>query len=95
MAAKLVGSITAISESGDLISDISHDQLAAAPRNEKTTITCDEHRTLGIYPADHQQPEMTYVAVLGESGFLELCIVGESAAMFLGIRPGAKVDISW
>ncbi|MFI4875567.1 MAG: SAM hydroxide adenosyltransferase [Blastopirellula sp. JB062] len=95
MAAKLIGSITAISESGDLISDISHDQLAAAPTDERTTVTCDEHRTLGVYPAEHQQPEMTYVAVLGKSGFLELCIVGESAAAFLGIRPGAKVEISW
>ena len=40
-------------------------------------MTCDEHQTIGIYPADHKEEPFTLMAILGPSGFLELTIVGE------------------
>ena len=58
-------------------------------------VSCDEHETTGIFGLDHGQPEMTLLAVIGESGNLELAIVGESARIMLGIDVGEKVVVSW
>ena len=56
---------------------------------------CDGHVTSRIFPADHQQAEMTFLVVQGESGFLELLLVGDSASAFLGFKPGSVVALKW
>jgi hypothetical protein len=84
-----------VTEAGDLVTDITLDALSAAPRDERTSIRCEGHVTSGIFPADHDQPEMTFIAVQGSSGFLELCLVGDNASRFLGIRPGSVVTLDW
>jgi len=58
-------------------------------------IVCDEHETVGIYTADHQEEPSTLMAVLGESGFLELTIVGDSAKMMLGVGLKEKITVKW
>jgi S-adenosylmethionine hydrolase len=78
-----------------LITDISVSLLADAPRDERTTVSCDEHQTVGLFGVDHSEPPMTLIALLGASGFLELVIVEESARMMLGIRPGEAVRVEW
>jgi hypothetical protein len=91
---QIEGKIVAYGESGNLVSDIAHDRLAAAPR-DAATITCDEHETIGIFPADHPEEPCTLMAILGPSGCLELTIVGESAKAMLGVRIGEKVVVKW
>ena len=95
MAGKIEGAVVAISEAGNLVTDISADQLADVPRNESVTVSCDEHETIGIFAADHQEPPMTLLAVVGASGQLELEIVGDSAQLMLGVRVGEKVVVKW
>ena len=56
---------------------------------------CDEHETHGIFAADHSQPEFTLLAMIGDSGCLELCIVGDSAKIMLGVAVGEKVTVKW
>lgn len=92
---RIEGKVTSVSPSGDLVTDISVDRLGDAPRDERLTVTCDEHATMGLYAPDHQEPPMTFLALLGASGFLELVIVGDSAKIMLGIRPGQPVIVEW
>jgi hypothetical protein len=78
-----------------LVTDISLDQLQGVPRDEQVIVRCDDHETNGIFTQDHDQPESTLIAVLGESGCLELEIVGDSAQLMLGVRVGEKVEVCW
>ena len=93
--AKLTGQINSVSESGNLVSDIQVGDLNAVPRDESVSIRCGGHTTVGIYPADHDQPEMTFVAIEGASGFVELSLVGDDASRFLGIKSGDEITIKW
>lgn len=94
-ANKIEGSIESIDSFGNLITDISADALAGAPRGEEVAILCDDHETRGIFNAYADQPEMTLIALVGSSGKLELAIVGDSAAVMLGIPIGTPVTITW
>ncbi len=95
MAGKLQGEVVSVRESGDIVSSITREQLSNAPTDESVTIKCDGHKTVGIFPADHNEPEMTFLAILGSDGHLELVLVGDSAYKFLGIREGAAVTVKW
>lgn len=92
---KIVGTVVRISDAGNLITDILADSVKHVPRDERTTVVCDEHQTSGLFGSDHKEPPMTLLAMIGDSGALELTIVGDSAQMMLGIRPGEKVVVSW
>jgi S-adenosylmethionine hydrolase len=92
---KIEGSVVAVSEAGNLVTDISADQLASAPRDESVSVRCDDHVTSGIFTSEHSQPEFTLLALIGTSGNLELEIVGDSAAIMLGISVGEKVVLEW
>jgi S-adenosylmethionine hydrolase len=94
VSGQIEGKIVSYSESGNLVSDIAHDRLCDAPRDSATT-SCDEHETIGIFPADHPEEPCTLMAILGPSGCLELTIVGESAKAMLGVRIGEKVVVKW
>ncbi|MEX0819810.1 MAG: SAM hydroxide adenosyltransferase [Pirellulaceae bacterium] len=95
MAGRLEGTVVAISETGNLVTDITADQLADVPRGDQVTVRCDEHETLGIFDAGHKQPPFTLIALLGTSGCLELEIVTDNAKMMLGVAAGEKVELRW
>ncbi len=95
LAGSIKGKVVSITESGDAITDISVDQLDGVPHDDRVSISCDGHVTSRIFPVDHEQPEMTFLAVHGPSGFLELLLVGDSASAFLGIAPGSDVVVKW
>jgi S-adenosylmethionine hydrolase len=95
VAAKVEGKVVAYSDVGNLVSDIPIDRFKELPASNSVTVTCDEHQTIGIYPADHPEEPFTLMAILGQSGFLELTIVGESAKAMLGVQLGEKVVVKW
>ncbi|HTN77982.1 MAG TPA: SAM hydroxide adenosyltransferase [Pirellulaceae bacterium] len=96
MARKIEGTVIAISDSGNLVTSITAAQLIEVPRgSEAVNIICDEHETLGIFDLEHQEPPMTLLALVGNSGNLELEIVGDSAKIMLGVRVGEKVVVKW
>lgn len=95
MPGKIEGAVASISESGNLVTDITAAQLRDVPRNESVSVRCDDHETIGIYALDHKEPPMTLLALVGQSGNLELEIVGDSAKIMLGIRVGEKVVVKW
>ncbi len=92
---KLKGEVVTVTAAGDLVTDISVADLVAVPHDDQVCIRCDGHATSGIFPVDHDQPEMTFIAVEGESGFLELALVGDNASRFLGTKLGASVSLEW
>lgn len=94
-AGKVEGKIVSVTTAGNLITDLTAEQLRAAPRGEQTTIRCDEHETRGLFSPDHQEPAFTFLALLNADGLLELTIVGDSARDMLGIRPGTPVVVAW
>ncbi len=95
MAHQIQGQVSSIDESGRLISDISNEQVANAPRDESLTIKFGDHETVGLFPADHEQPPATMVASFGSSGFVEIEIVGISLSEMLGVKTGESVTIEW
>lgn len=95
LAGKIEGTVVSVSGGGDLVTSITADELRQIPAGAAVTVLCDEHQTAGILAPDHGEPDMTLVAVLSESGLLELRLVGESARDFLGIRPATKVVVKW
>jgi hypothetical protein len=95
LASKIQGKVVSISDRGAAITDISVDRLVGVPRDEQVSIRCEGHITACLFPADHTEPHMTFLAVLGNSGFLELALVGDSVASFLGICPGSVVTVNW
>jgi len=92
---KICGKVTSISESGDAITDLAIGAFDDVPMDDKTSVECGGHTTLGLFPGNHDQPEMTYVAILGNSGFLELSLIGDSAAKFLGLKVNDDVTVKW
>jgi S-adenosylmethionine hydrolase len=92
---KIHGTIVAISEEGNLVTDIAAQRLDGVPRDERVSIHCDGHETNGIFTMDHSEPDATLLAVIGDSGALELCIVGASAKIMLGVDVGQEVVVQW
>lgn len=95
MPGRIEGSVVAITAEGDLVTSISSDQLRGAPRDPSVLISCGDHETVGIFPPDHQEAPMTFLAVLKEGDPLRLVIVGDSAKMMLGITVGEAVTVKW
>ena len=95
MAQHIEGKVVSVDSAGNLITDITAERLEGVPRDESVTVLCDEHRTNGIYVADHGQPDMTFIAVINADNMLELIIVGESAHRMLDIQVGEKVSVEW
>lgn len=92
---KVRGKIVSATEGGNLVTDLTADQLTAAPRSEQTVVRCDEHETRGLFTPDHREPDFTFLALLNAEGQLELTIVGDSARDMLGLRPGMEVVVEW
>ncbi|MEX2169372.1 MAG: SAM-dependent chlorinase/fluorinase [Pirellulales bacterium] len=92
---RITGKVVEIDSFGNLMTDISRDALASVSSGESVRITCDEHQTLGIFRTYADQPEMTFIALIGSSDRLELAIVGENAAAMLGVRVDTPVVVEW
>jgi S-adenosylmethionine hydrolase len=58
-------------------------------------IICHIYETWGIYHTYADQPQGTFVALIGSRGRLELALVGGNAADQLGIKLGAPVIMAW
>ena len=96
MAETIVGKVTEVTPEGDLLTDITSEQIAKAPSDESVRILVDdEHETFGIFSAEHNQPSMTLIAISHPNGPLRLHLVGDSASMMLGVRRGANVQVKW
>jgi S-adenosyl-L-methionine hydrolase (adenosine-forming) len=93
---RIRGQVTAIDSFGNLLTNITREQLAGVPTDDRAGVFCDdEHETRGIFATYADQPPMTLIALVGSHGNLELAIVGDSAALMLGVKAGAPVEVRW
>lgn len=96
MSRRIQGKVVEVSTDGDLITDIAQGAWKDIPRSPETRVLVDEeHETIGLFGSDHQQPAMTLIAIADGQEPLKLHLVEDSAAMMLGVRPGAPVEIRW
>ncbi|MEM6330319.1 MAG: SAM hydroxide adenosyltransferase [Planctomycetota bacterium] len=95
MGQRIEGVVAAVDAAGDLVTDITAQQLAACPRGSGVTVRCDEHETQGLFDAQASHPPMTLVAVIGTDDRLRLAIVDDNAAAMLGVAAGAAVTVTW
>jgi len=95
VANQISGKIVEIDDEGNLVTDITSETLADAPGDDSVTIRCDDHETRSIFPADHDQPPMTLVAILNTDDRLQITIVGDSAKIMLGVAVGTPVEVLW
>ena len=89
------GEVTSCDSAGNLITNVANDSVAGLVGDETVSIKFGDHETFGIFPIDHGEPDATLVASLGESGCLQIEIVGISLSDMLGIKPGIQVAIAW
>lgn len=92
---RIDGQVSSCSASGNLLTNIANDSVAGLVGDENISVKFGPHETLGIFPADHGEPDATLVASLGGNGFVEIEIVGVSLSDMLGIKAGAEVIIAW
>ncbi len=96
MSRRIQGKVVEVTASGDLLTDIGPKVWGEIPRSTETRVLVDEeHETVGIFGSDHQQPAMTLIAIAEGPDPLRLHLVEDSAAMMLGVRAGASVEIRW
>lgn len=89
------GEVASCDSVGNLITNIANDSVAGLVGDENLSVKFGDHETFGIFPTDHGQPDATLVASLGESGCVQIEIVGISLSDMLGIKPGVQVVIAW
>ena len=94
VSGKIDGTLASATEAGDMLTDITAEQLADAPRDERVAVSCGGHQTIGIHTVDHSQPEMTFLAIVDDQQ-LRLTIVGENARAMLGLNVGDAVVVQW
>lgn len=95
MSNRIEGRVKEIGETGNLITDVSNDQLNSAPSDESFKLSVGGYDTLGLYNSNHDEPTGTMVASKGDSGFLEIEIVGVSISEMLGLKVDEIVEIQW
>lgn len=96
MSRRIQGKVVEVTSNGDLVTDIVPTAWKDIPRSHETRVLVDEeHETIGIFGNDHQQSAMTLIAIADGDAPLKLHLVEDSAAMMLGVRAGALVEIRW
>ncbi len=92
---RISGRVTRINQRGDLVSDIANAQVSSLVGAANVEVRFGEHFTQGIFPLDHGEPESTLIAVLGDSGYLEIGIVGVNVHEMLGVDVGQTIEVTW
>jgi len=91
----LEGQVAEISAGGDLVTDIAIASAGDLPNILEVRVRVGPHETIGIHPADHQEPESTLIAIENPNGMVEIGITGMNLGEMLGIKVGEKVTIKW
>ncbi len=92
---KIRGEVMAIDSFGNLITNILHAHLAGKPDDSRACIACGIYETFGIYQSYGGHDPGMLVALLGDSGRLELAVVGDNAAERTGVSIGTAVTVAW
>lgn len=92
---RLVGEVESIDHFGNLLTNITRQDLAQIARHQPLRVACGPRAGIPIVRTYEVEPRGTVVALVGSNGCLEIAVVAGSAAGELGATPGAPVVISW
>ena len=92
---QIEGVVATCDSDGNLITDIPNDSVAGLVGDENVSVKFGDHETFGVFPTAHGEPDATLVASLGESGCVQIELVGISLSDMLGIKSGVQVVIAW
>jgi S-adenosylmethionine hydrolase len=92
---KIRGQVIEIDSFGNLITNITTDLIAGQPTDTRVCIVCGIYETFGIFRTYADQGPGLLLALVGSSGRVELAIVGDNAAVRLGVSIGTPVVIAW
>ncbi len=92
---QIVGQVVQIDSFGNLIANITSDELAGRTTPESATVQCKSATTTGLVTTYASRPPGSLVAVVGSSGRLELAIVNGNAAATLSAGLDEPVIVTW
>lgn len=92
---RIEGKVISVDPFGNLITNITAEMLQGVPVTDSVTVRCGGHETMGIFTTYSDQPEMTFIALIGSSEQLELAIVQDNASLMLGVCEDAPVTVVW
>lgn len=90
----ITGYVVAVDSFGNLISNISTEDLSAIDDLSSVVVTCAGEATHGIIETYGQRPPGSLVALIGSSGKLEVAIVAGNAAQRLDAKVGNTVIVT-
>jgi len=91
----ITGSVVAVDTFGNLISNISAEDLSTTDDLSSVVVTCAGEATHGIIETYGQRPSGSLVALIGSSAKLEVAIVAGNAAQRLNAKVGNTITITW
>lgn len=94
-ATRIEGVVLEVDSFGNLSTNITAEMFAGRPTDERVCVVCNIYETWGIYSTYAEQIGGSFVALIGSNGRLELALVGDNAAVRLGIQVGTPVTINW
>lgn len=94
-ARRIEGSVLQIDAFGNVISDITWQDLTAREPPDAVSVVCGGEAVTGLVRTYADRPPETLVALVGSSGRLEVAVVGGSAARRLAVRIGDPVVVTW
>lgn len=89
------GRVVEVDRYGNLVTNISTAELAAAPRDERLRVAVGGHETFGLWRTYGEHPPQTLVALVGSDGYLEVALVNGSAAEMIAAGVGDAVRLDW
>jgi S-adenosylmethionine hydrolase len=92
---QLIGEVESIDRFGNLVTNISRQDLARIAQHQPLKVSCGAHQGIPIVRTYSQQSKGTIVALVGSNGHLELAVVEGNAADAVSATAGMPVTISW
>jgi S-adenosylmethionine hydrolase len=92
---RLVGEVETVDRFGNLITNITRQDLAGIARHQPLRVKCGARDGIPIVRTYGAQPKGTIVALVGSGGCLEVAVVEGSAARELSAVVGVAVAIEW
>jgi S-adenosylmethionine hydrolase len=89
------GTVRMIDSFGNVISNIRGDTLKSMPLDTTATICCGGQTVTGLFSVYADAGDGQLIALIGSAGYVELAVVGGSAAARLGVCPGEPFTIDY
>lgn len=92
---RIDGEVLDVDSFGNVITNITANELAAVPSDVEMHVTCAGQSVEGIAATYGDHTAWQLIALIGSRGYLELAVVGGDAARLLDVAVGVPVTVTW